>query len=63
MVVFCHAASNTVGMFLPVANTVSSENLGAYITIVLLEAAAAVVVTVTAGPTRLSRTEPMQVQE
>jgi len=31
MVVFCHAASNTVGMFLPVANTVSSGNLGAYI--------------------------------
>jgi membrane protease YdiL (CAAX protease family) len=63
LVSICHAAGNTVGLFLPVANTTSNENLGSYITIVLLEVAAAIVVTVVAGPSRLSQTEPMQVQE
>lgn len=62
LVSICHAASNTVGIFLPVANTTSGENIGAYITVVLLEIAAAVVVTVISGPARLSRTEQMQTQ-
>lgn len=62
LVAIAHAASNTVGNFLPVANTASVENMGAYITIVLLEVAAAVVVTVISGPARLSQTEPMQMQ-
>lgn len=62
LVAIAHAASNTVGNFLPVANTASSENMGTYITIVLLEIAAAVVVTVISGFARLSRTEPMQMQ-
>ena len=63
LVAIAHAASNTVGNFVPVANTASDENMGAYITIVLLEIAAAVVVTVISGPARLSRTEPKQIQE
>lgn len=39
-----HAASNTAGVFLPTANTVSGENMGAYIIYVLLEATAAILV-------------------
>jgi membrane protease YdiL (CAAX protease family) len=58
----CHASANTAGVFLPVANTTSSENLGSYIISVLLEVAVAVVIVYLAGPARLSRTEPMQVQ-
>ena len=53
-------SGTTVGMFLPVANTISSENMGAYITVVLLEVAAAIVITFLAGPARLSRIEPEQ---
>lgn len=59
----CHASSNTVSIFLPMANTVSSENMGSYVIWVLLEVVVAIAVTVIAGPARLSRTEPMQVQE
>jgi membrane protease YdiL (CAAX protease family) len=60
LVALCHAASNTAGIFLPVANTISGENMGAYITIVLLEVAAAVVITLSAGSARLSRSEQME---
>lgn len=63
MVAICHAASNTVSIFVPMASTVSSENMGAYIVYVLFEAAAAVIVSITAGPARLSRAEEKQVQE
>jgi uncharacterized protein len=63
LVTLFHAASNTAGVFMPMANTVSSENLGAYILYVLLEAVAAVVIVIVTGPERLSRTEIMQVQE
>ena len=63
LVALCHASSNTAGVFLPMANTVSSENMGAYITVTLLEVAAAIVITIAAGPARLSRTELKQVQE
>ena len=62
LVVICHAASNTVGIFLPVANTTTGENMGAYITIALFEVAAAIIITIIAGPGRLSRTEQMQTQ-
>ena len=62
LVVLCHAASNTVGIFLPVANTTTGENMGAYITIALFEVAAAIIITIIAGPGRLSRTEQMQTQ-
>ena len=62
MVALCHAISNTVGIFVPMASTVSSENMGSYIIYVLLEVAVAVVILFVSGPARLSRTEEMQVQ-
>jgi membrane protease YdiL (CAAX protease family) len=63
LVAISHACSNTAGVFLPMATTVSNENMGAYITVTILEIAAAMIVTFMAGPARLSRTEPKQVQE
>ena len=59
LVAICHATANTVGIFLPVANTTSGENMGAYITTVFLEIVAAVAVIAISGPARLS-TEQMQ---
>lgn len=58
-----HAGSNTAGVFMPMANTVSSENMGAYIIYVLLEVVTAVVIILVTGPARLSRTEPKQALE
>lgn len=58
-----HAAGNTAGAFLPMANTVSGSNTGVLIIAIAIEILVAVVVTVIAGSARLSRTEPMQVQE
>lgn len=55
LVTIFHAAGNTAGFFLPMANTVSSDNLGALIIAVLLITLIALVVTVHAGPQRLSR--------
>lgn len=52
-----------MGAFMPMANTVSSENMGAYIIFVLLEVIAAIIVVIATGPARLSRTEEKQVQE
>ncbi|MCK6583301.1 MAG: CPBP family intramembrane metalloprotease [Anaerolineales bacterium] len=63
IVAVSHAISNAVGVFMPMANTVSSENMGSYIFYVLFEVLAAIVITVVAGPARLSRTEEKQVQE
>ena len=63
LVTLFHAASNATGVFMPMANTVSGENMGAYIIYVLLEVMTAVVIIVVTGPERFSRTEPMQVQE
>jgi CAAX protease family protein len=57
-----HASSNTAGVFLPIANTVTGNNTGALILQVALEIIVAVVVVMTAGRERLSRTESMQVQ-
>lgn len=62
MVALCHAISNTVSIFVPMASTVSSENMGSYIIYVLLEVVVAVVILFVSGPARLSRTEEMQVQ-
>jgi membrane protease YdiL (CAAX protease family) len=62
LVTLFHAATNTTGVFLPMANTVSSGNMSAYITYVLLEVAAAIMIIIVTGPGRLSRTEQMQVQ-
>lgn len=60
IVAVCHAISNTVGVFMPLANTVSGENMGSYIFYVSLEVAAAVAITLVAGPAHLSRGEPAQ---
>lgn len=62
IVAVCHAMSNTVGVFMPMANTSSSENMGSYIFYVLLEVLAAIVVTVIAGSAHLSRMEERQIQ-
>ena len=63
MVAICHAISNTVGIFVPMASTVSSDNMGSYIAYVLLEVIAAIIMTLIAGPARLSCTAPMQIQQ
>jgi uncharacterized protein len=58
-----HASGNTGGVFLPVATTATDGNISTTIIQVLLEVIVAIVVTVIAGPARLSRTEPIQVHE
>ncbi len=58
-----HAISNTGGVFLPVATTATDGNITTTIIQVLLEVMAAIIITVLAGPARLSRTEPMQAQK
>jgi CAAX protease family protein len=63
LVTLFHAASNATGVFMPMANTVSSGNMGSYIIFVLLEMAAAILIVIATGPERLSRTESMQVQK
>ena len=63
LVTLLHASSNTAGVFLPMANTVSSQNMGAYIGYVLFEWAAALVIVLATGASNLSRTEEKQVQE
>ena len=61
LVTLFHAASNATGVFMPMANTVSSGNMGAYIIYILLETVAAIIIVIATGPERLSRTESMQV--
>jgi len=56
-----HASWNTAGMFLPMANTVSGENIGASVIALLLLVVTVIVITLKEGPARLSRTQPMQV--
>jgi len=63
LVAMMHASANTAGVFLPMADTLSNENLSAYVVYVLFEVIAAVIIVALTGPTQLSRTEPMQVQE
>ena len=63
LVTLFHASSNTMGIFMPMASTVSGENMGAYIGYILLEVLAAAIVVMIAGPEQLSRTEEKQVQE
>ncbi len=55
LVTICHAAANTAGVFLPVANTVSGSHTNVLIIAIVLEILAAAAVTVLAGPARLSR--------
>ena len=57
-----HASGNTAGVFLPIANTVTGNNTGALVLLVLLEIIVAVAVVRIAGPERLSRTEAVQQQ-
>jgi len=61
LVTLFHAATNATGVFMPMANTVSSGNMGAYIIYILLETVAAIIIVIATGPQRLSRTESMQV--
>ncbi|MFW5942899.1 MAG: CPBP family intramembrane glutamic endopeptidase, partial [Chloroflexota bacterium] len=61
LVTIFHAAGNTAGFFLPVANTVSSNNIGALVIAVVLITLIALVVTVHAGPERLSRADIKQI--
>lgn len=56
-----HASWNASSVFLPMANTVSGANMGASIIALLLLVVAVIVITVIAGPARLSRTQPLQV--
>jgi membrane protease YdiL (CAAX protease family) len=62
LVTLFHASTNTAGVFMPMANTVSSENMSAYIIYVLLEVITAVIIIIVTGAEWLSRTEPVQVQ-
>ena len=59
---FFHASGNAASVFLPIANTVTGNNIGTLIFQVLFQIVVAVVVVRMAGPERLSRTEPVQVQ-
>lgn len=61
VVAICHALSNTVGIFVPMANTVSSAGMGPYICYVLFEVAAAVAITLAAGPAHFAHQAERQV--
>src|SRR5512135_586004 len=63
LVVLTHAAWNTSSIFLPMASTVASQNLGAFAVQIFFEVLLAIVIAVFAGLVQLSRTEPKQVQE
>lgn len=62
LVAISHASSNTAGVFMPMANTVSSENMGAYVIFVLLEVITAVIIILVTGAERFSRTESIEAQ-
>ena len=62
LVTISHASGNTAGFSMPMANTVSSENMGAYIIFVLLQVITAVMIIIVTGPERFSRTESVQAQ-
>ncbi len=53
-----HAAYNTAGVFLPLANTASNANGGATALIAILELIIAAGVTVAARPAQLSLSQP-----
>jgi membrane protease YdiL (CAAX protease family) len=62
LVVLAHGVWNTTGIFLPTANTLSSEGLGAFGIQVVLELIVAAVIVARTGAANLSRTEQRQVQ-
>lgn len=57
-----HAAGNTAAFFLPMANTMSNHNTGALVIAIVLVWLAAAAVTAIAGPEKLSRTQPRQIE-
>lgn len=61
--VFFHASGNTGGILMPLANTVMDANVYTLVIQTLVEVLAAIVVIVLAGPERLSRTQPKQIEE
>jgi hypothetical protein len=63
LVAIMHASSNTTGIFFPMANLVSSENMGAYIGYCLFEVLVAIIVVFATRPARFSRTKPLVIQE
>ncbi len=62
LVAMAHAGWNTTSIFIPVASTVSAQNLGALGMQVLVEILFVFVIAVSAGPADLPRTAPKQVQ-
>ena len=62
LVAMAHAAWNTTGIFLPVASTLSTENLGALAMRVVVEILIAVAIAVASGAARVPSTAPKQVQ-
>jgi membrane protease YdiL (CAAX protease family) len=62
LVALFHASGNTAGAFLPIANTITGTNVNTLIIQIALELLVAILVIMIAGPGRLSRTEPKQVQ-
>ncbi len=62
LVAMAHAAWNTIGIFIPVASTVSAENLGALAMRVVVEILFAAMLAVSGGLAELPRTAPKQVQ-
>jgi membrane protease YdiL (CAAX protease family) len=63
IVVLAHGFWNTAGIFLPTANTLSSEGIGAFAVQVLMQLIIAAVIVALAGAANLSRTEARQVQD
>lgn len=57
-----HAAGNTAGVFLPMANTLSGANMDVLIVVIVIEVMIAILVTAVAGPEKLSHSEDKQVQ-
>lgn len=51
-----HAAGNTAGVFLPMANTLSGVNMDVYITAIVLLVSIAVTITLSTSPARLTQT-------
>ncbi len=63
LVVLAHAAMNTTGIFLPTANTLTTEGLGAFALQAVIEVMIAAVVVRLAGAEHLSRTQTRQMQQ
>ena len=62
LVVLAHAAMNTTGIFLPTANTLTTEGLGAFALQAGIEVIVAAAIVRLAGAENLSRTQARQAQ-